>query len=479
MIPTPDGEAGPAGPADSLHRPARWTWGLVALGFGVALSRWLVRARYPDGFDSIDFLLGMSKKLDLAALQPHFPGYPVYVALGAALCRLGVPALDAATTVSALAAGFAAVALAICARGLTSSNDAGLAVAGLHTVAWLPWLVGSAALSDSLGLALAAVSAAALVARRPGASGFAGGLLLGVRLSYWPIAGVLLGCAALRPRNRRAPMGFALGSALWAVPFFAIVGVRSFIDLGITHLKGHFGAWGGSVVTQPLWLERFRALGRGVFFDGLVPSLWALAAVVVLIALAWRSARAPWKPVALALAPYAAWAFLAQNVVEQPRHLLPLVEGGLLLLGCFLARRRWLLLAVCAVCAWVNVPLLWERARTPPAAGQAAAWLANAAPAADTAVMAGRSWRFFAEPPGPLTVRRHTWLSEVIVDLSRFDRLPPYVFLTSEVDLHSGGGESAPRPRSWRVEPGPRFCRDSRIDRSDTCLGLSRLVWSP
>jgi hypothetical protein len=67
----------------------------------------------------------------------------------------------------------------------------------------------------------------------------------------------------------------------------------------------------------------------------------------------------------------------------------------------------------------------------------------------------------------------------VLVDLSRFDRLPPNIFLTSEVDLHSGQGESAPLPRQWRIEPGPRFCRDARIDRADTCLGLSRLVWSP
>src|SRR5277367_6222085 len=53
------------------------------------LTRWLVRPAFPDDYDSINFLFGMSRGYDLAQFQPQFPGYPVFVALGHALHGLG------------------------------------------------------------------------------------------------------------------------------------------------------------------------------------------------------------------------------------------------------------------------------------------------------------------------------------------------------------------------------------------------------
>ena len=56
----------------------------VLLVAGVALigaSRYALRARLPDDWDAAGFALAL-ERFDLASLQPHFPGYPVYVALG-------------------------------------------------------------------------------------------------------------------------------------------------------------------------------------------------------------------------------------------------------------------------------------------------------------------------------------------------------------------------------------------------------------
>lgn len=471
------------------HRPLAL---LGLLGAMVALSRWLARARTPDGFDSIDFLLGMSRRFDLATLQPHFPGYPVYVALGAALCRLGVPALAAATAISSLAAGVSALALAVCAERL-AGRGAGIPVLCLHGVAWLPWLLGSGALSDSLGLAFAACAFAllALEVPRPGASGVMAGLLLGTRLSYWPLVaslGVLACCGPAPSGRRRLLAGLAAGVLVWAVPFFGWVGVRSFVALGLTHLQGHFGSWGGSAVTRPDLVERARFFARDLFYDGFAPSQvagMAVVAVAVFTGVLALWTHRPWlrrfkaAPVFVVLAPYALWVFFAQNVAEQPRHLLPLLEGGLLLVGCLLADSRGAIAALCVAALWVNLPLLEERQRLPSSGAQAAAWVAQHHSPETTAIMAGRSWRYFTELPGPYTVRQHTWLSEVWVDLSRFDRLPADILITSEVDAHSGMGAATPLPRAWRIEPGPRFCRDPRIDRSDPCLTLSRLLWAP
>jgi hypothetical protein len=496
------------------HRHLVLLW---SLGAAVALSRFLARARVADGFDSIDFLLGMARNYDLAQLQPHFPGYPVYVALGAGLCHLGLPALSAATAISSVAAGVGGVGLAVCAERL-AGPAAGVPTLLFHLVAWQPWLVGSGALSDSLGVALAIAASWLLCTQtpRPTASGFVAGLLLGTRASYWPIVASLFAIIVAQREWGRARhlafAGLALGVALWAVPFFAVVGIRNFAELARTHVAGHFPWWGGSVLTDSSLVSRAGALARDVFFDGFAPSAWALAgigAVLALIMVPWSglrwfaarirgnggqrpTANGQWptagrsllQPVLVVLVPYAIWIFLAQNVVEQPRHALPLVEGGVLLLGAFLSA-RWIAVALVSVLtACASVPLVFERVRVPPAPAQAADWVAKNEKAADTAVFADRSWRYFLDPSiapgtGAVLVRRHAWLSEAMLDLSRVDRLPPVILLTSEIDVHSGMGEHSPLPRNWRVEPGPRFCRDPRIDRAQPCLGLVRLAWSP
>jgi hypothetical protein len=468
----------------------RHAWTLLGLGATVALSRWLWRAKVADGFDSINFLLGMSKGFDMAHFQPHFPGYPVYVALGALFCRLGLQPINAATAISSVAAGASGVGLAICAERL-AGRPAGTSVLILHLVAWQPWLLGSGALSDSLGvaLAIAAFASLALAEPRPIASGVFAGLLLGTRASYWPLLGSLLVFSwrlkspSARPRFLG---GLGLGTVVWAVPYFSLVGFRSFLELGSKHLAGHFGWWGGTISTSPGLLLRAGAFARDIFWDGFAPSWWAMfatAGVIGALGLLARLRRQPfgvsfeWSPVLVALVPYAVWAFLAQNVVEQPRHALPLVEGAVLLLGCLLSVHRLAVAAIAVAAASTNFPLALARQRVGPAPAQAADWiLAHSAPA-ETAVMADRSWRFFTELPGPYTVRQHAWLSEVVVDLSRFDRLPSNIFLTSEIDPHSGLGEGSALPRFWKIEDGPQFCRDVRIDRAHPCLGLSRLAW--
>lgn len=467
-------------PAERAAR--RWAVAVAALAVVAALRCWLTRASVPDDADALGFVLGMSRGYDLALLQPHFPGYPVYVALGAALVRAGVPALDAATALSAIASGIASAALALCARRL-AGPAAGLGAAALHAAAFLPWLVGGAALSDGLGTALAAWSFAALALERPRpvVAALLAGVTLGVRASYWPLGAVAL-ALAWRARGElrgRVAAAFAGGVSAWAVPFVALVGAGPLVALGKTHLAGHFGEWGGSIATRPELGERLVAFARGAAFDGLAPSKYGLALIAALLAgtglLDWHRRRSmpvrPFAVLAAALAPYALWALLAQNVLAQPRHLLPLAEGLCVALGAWLAPHRLALLAVLGVMAVVAAPLAWQRHVVPPAPAQAAAWLVANTPPDDALLFAGRSGRYLHEAAPALDVRERAWLSEAAADLSRLDRVPAAVYVTSEVDLRTGGG-------GWRVEPGPVFCRDPRLDRALPCLGLSRLAWS-
>jgi hypothetical protein len=454
----------------------------------VAVSRFIARPPVPDDPDSINFLLAMSERFDLAQLQPHFPGYPLYVGLGSALCFLGLSAGDAASLISAFSSGASALALAVCARRLTGA-DAAPTVVLLFAVAWLPWLVGSGAMSDELGLALVIGSFALFAIGRPTLAAFAGALVLGTRASYWPLVASVLVFIVYTARRHRPRMfaGFALGLAAWAVPFFLRVSPREWIRLGTLHLKGHFESWGGTIATRPDLLERVRAFARAIVFDGFAPSTAGLLALLGASALArvlerrQVLGRSVLVPLSIALLPYAAWIFFAQNIVEQPRHALPLIAGMLLLLASLLSAHRRLTCVLVAVALATNIPLLLERVTTPPAAAQAAAFIERTHPSSEPgaiAVMAGRSTRFFQTLPTRFVVRQRYRLSEVIVDLARFDRLPDVTLLTSEIDLGSRQGRPIPLPDHWHNQSGPTFCRDPRIDRAESCLGLSMLTWS-
>ncbi|HEY1588043.1 MAG TPA: hypothetical protein VGH63_20225, partial [Polyangia bacterium] len=183
---------------------------------------------------------------------------------------------------------------------------------------------------------------------------------------------------------------------------------------------------------------------------------WSLVAL-------WRS---PARRAALVVAvPYGAWVLVAQNVVEQPRHLLPLVTFACIAVGAALSRRRIAAAAAVALALAASAPLAWQRAHTPPASAQAAGWIAARFPARNAAaVFGGRSMRFFELCAPSVVTRTRTWLSEVDVELARLDVLPKHLWITSEVEVDA--------TRARRVGDGPTFCRDARIDRAQPCLGL-------
>jgi hypothetical protein len=433
----------------------------LLIGGAVAASRILGASRVPDDYDSIGFVLALDQ-FDVARLQPHFPGYPVYVALGK-LAHLAIAsALLAAQVISALASGATAVGVWKLTRKLAGERAA-LCALGLYAAAWLPWLHGGSALGDATATAFCLWAFLTLVDERPLASGILMALMLGARASYWPLALSWLVLACSR-RAWRALAGGAAGLVGWLLAFALQVGPRHLVELGRQHVAGHFGEWGGSIATRPELGLRVIAFARDLFFDGFAPHPLALA--VVALALVWsarqkRPSRRPWITGAIVVGPYALWCFFAQNIIEQPRHVLPLVVAASLAMGWLLAEQSWMAAAAVGAMLAVSLPLAVARARTLPAAAQAVAWAKGQE---DIAVFGGRSIRFFALLAPEIVAHPRTHIAEVDVDLERLRRLPQQVFVTSEVEPD--------RWRAARIGGGPTFCRDPRIDRQQPCLGL-------
>jgi hypothetical protein len=452
--------------------PRRWPAFAVA-GVALVAARMAVRARLPEDYDAVGFLRALDR-YDLATLQPHFPGYPVYVAAARLLCALGLSPLAAATATSSLAS--AATGLGLARLGLVGggARAAWMALA-LWAAALGPTLSGGAALSDATATALVAWAFAALSWPGARAAFVAAALLalgLGARASYWPFsASFALVLAHARPtRARAAGLGGVVGAAAWAIPFVAVVGPRALWTLGRQHLAGHFAVWGGSIVTRPDVPARVYAWARDLAYDGLFPHPLALLAALATVW--WLRPRPLKRMTRLALvvaAPYGLWALLAQNVLEQPRHLLPLVAAATLALSLIAQARLIAGVALVAAALASSLPLAVARVRTPPAAAQLATWLC--ARDAQALVYGVRATRVIEWSVPTLRARPRGWLSEVDSDLERLDIVPRDVYVTSEVE---------PDPtRAARLTPLARFCRDPRLDRQSPCLGLLRYKIRP
>ncbi|MBI5610938.1 MAG: hypothetical protein HY902_18850 [Deltaproteobacteria bacterium] len=320
----------------------------AALGWG---SRWATLPLRLHDHDSVNFASALAH-FDLARHSPHLPGYPVYVALARLARNLGAPVEAALAWPALLAAGMAAALLLYgAAREVGRAAAVGLALLylALPDVA----LADARPLSDGLGLHLLTMAlTCGVAALRPAAAPAWGraavavaGLLLGVRLSSWPLAGGLmlwLGAAAA-PSERRVLATVALVAvAAWVMPLaVAAGGPGELWRLGWLFAQGHFRDWHGDPAAALAWPARLALWGQHAYHGGL-----ALAGGAAL-GLAWAGRSRPfdrrWLGLALLVAAYAVWMALGQNP-QRPRHLLPLWPP-LLLLGAValgqVGRLRW------------------------------------------------------------------------------------------------------------------------------------------
>lgn len=369
--------------------------GLTGLAVGLRLA---FAGRYADEWDAVDFALAV-ERFDLLAMQPHFPGYPLYVVGARLLLPIAGDPVRALTWLGAIAGGWLVVPLYALGRML------GGAFAGWVVALWAavhPWLWVTALrpMSDSVGLtALFAVVVLALClalrneqrAWRWVAVGGLFGLTMGVRLSYVPFGFSLAALAWLpwrdepwRAKLRRVAgwaFGFVAGVLVWVIPVAQTEGgLSSFFSLAVAFTSGHFTQWGGTALSDERgWLERLVRIaghltGMGVW--GWLPSsprettiLMNLTAVfglasgaVVLIVAATRARRwfgmdatVPRRFVPrfsavrvsremtiglLLTVPYALWVWVGQNA-DKPRHVLPLLPFVLVAGAVALARCSW------------------------------------------------------------------------------------------------------------------------------------------
>ncbi len=349
-------------------------WG--ALAVVCIASRLATTITYIEDPDSLRFALSVADEYDIAALQPHFPGYPLFWA-AAELFYLPTGSFS---TSFALVGGLATLGLVwallrLWGRPLRSVE--GTALAGVVALNPLLWLMGNRYMPDLLGTAWAVATLAMLMRawngdgpsrRRAALVGvLLAGLLAGLRLSYLPL--VVIPVLLVLARSDRPARLIAAGGAgvgVWLVPMVLDTGPWTLIDVAWGQTTGHFTDFGGTVQTESDLGRRLAGTWR----------LWRSGA------LHGRYARM----IAAGAVPYALWMFFFQNVVHKSRHVLPLLALLLPVLAAGAAAlwraRAWPvrggILAAAGAYAAVTLVLVAQH-RTPSAIAQAKAFVETTA----------------------------------------------------------------------------------------------------
>jgi hypothetical protein len=295
-----------------------------------------------EDLDSINFALGI-RRFDVAAHQPHPPGYPVFIALAKAINVLVHPEAHALAFISVIAGSLSVFALVALFERIEAadptragSRDVPLTAAVLAGTTPLFWFTAGRPLSDMAGLA-AALGAQVLVLRAS-------------TRREWIVAAVLAGVAAglrsqvlwltvpllfFRILRRPGPTGtglrtailwFAVGVLAWAIPLVLLSGGpaaywRALFNQGTEDLGG----------VDMLWTTRTpRRLLLALNSIFVVP--WAapwLAALVLVAAIAgavrvYRMNSPAVTTLAIAFGPYALFDLLFQESTTA-RYALPLI----------------------------------------------------------------------------------------------------------------------------------------------------------
>lgn len=466
---------------------------LPALALFAVAIRLIYISPYPAGWDDIDFALALDR-FDLLAMQPHFPGYPVYILAAHLFYYAAGEAFSALAMLSAAAGGLTVVPLWLLFRQLGSISAARLA-AILYALAPLPVVTGIQPTTDALGTLLAVILALFIwrsmqpepetgVKRKRSfiLAGLVLGLLLGVRVSYLPLSVLWAGAAAAILYDRRIPRRQSLTNVFLSasaaiVTCAAWVGALAFSEGGFAPLmklalaftEGHFTDWGGAYSADSPMFERARyfvlrqigAAGLGTLWGGYsgwrwLPTFFAALGTIGLLSAAGirviRKHRANFSRrsifLVLWIIPYLLWAFFAQNV-DKPRHILPLIPPLLWLLVTgleyfcnYLSSHIRSPLSrkapfVCLGLLWlagtaaVTYPLAREAHHDKPPVLRLAEYVRDSVPKDDSIMFTWEEQRVISYVSPEHQVKRLRYLSDMRTELLQYPEPPRHIFATN------------------------------------------------
>lgn len=312
-------------------------------------SRIATTIYYIEDTDSLRFALSIGE-YDVAKLQPHFPGYPIFCFF-AKILFFFTKSLAISFSIIGGVSIFIIIffLLKICKTDIWTTKGAMLS--GLVFLNPLLWLMSNRYMPDLMGLAIVVLAFYFLSTEKFSDKnimlGFLfTGLVSGVRLSYLPVLLVPVCRHFILSKNKiNLFISITAGFLFWLVPFIWVTGFENLFNSAFKQANGHFLDFGGTIITENNWTKRIFVIIRSIWADGLggywfgrsLQTLLLSIPMVYIMYSGFKNLKTK-KPINLYwilisfICVYGLWIFFFQNVIYKSRHVLPLLVPFILIL---------------------------------------------------------------------------------------------------------------------------------------------------
>ncbi|MFD1358806.1 hypothetical protein ACFQ4X_12885 [Fictibacillus halophilus] len=366
--------------------------------------RFMYSVSFPSTWDQVDFVLALDR-YDLLAMQPHFPGYPIFI-FGGMLVHLFIENPSLALSVfNGIITVSAAVPMYLLARRYVDRVSSLAVTLVLQSSVYFMILV-SQPMSEGAAIGVLWWFLWNLMI------GFDNNkiryqllplllfsILMGIRLSYLPLGiGLLFLWWFDYKRNKDSIRlaGFILLAVLfqmiWVVALIMTEGsLDGFMKLSMAFVTGHFTSWGGTVVDthEPFYTRLYELVINNIIYVGMFAKssflLIGFVAISIIALLKNKTDEAGnflkkhYVMLTLLLI-YFLWNLFAQNV-EKPRHSYPITLMLLFLWLVSIAGKhtllKWACMGLAVMQLIIGIPILKEQAAKNPAVYQTANHLAQ------------------------------------------------------------------------------------------------------
>jgi len=317
----------------------RW----LLLAVFCVVSRLLTAIFYVEDPDSLRFALA-ALDFDLARSQPHFPGYPVFCFL-MQVFTLMLGKFSLAFSFIGGVATFLIIYYSIKITEIYAPHINKWILSLLLFLNPMIWLMGNRYMPDLLGaatvMAIFYCYARANENKRskyPFLLQFCTGILAGLRLSYLPLVVIPSLVVFFRGEKKiQQILALGVGAMVWLGPVVALTDLDTLLSIAQLQAEGHFVEWGGTITSEPSYLERAAVVIESIWAYGLggwlldrhwitLPlSAGLLVGLVVSIVRMKAGEVKIARLFGIAILLYLIWIYLFQNIMYKPRHVLPLI----------------------------------------------------------------------------------------------------------------------------------------------------------
>ena len=313
------------------------------------LSRLISTIYYPEDIDSLRFALSILDSYDISIFQPHLPGYPVFCFIAFIFYSITGSIAVSFSLIGGIST-FVIIYISIKVLRYKFHSNSFFVVSILIILNPMIWILGNRYMPDLMGLAIAISGFYYIIcsdSRKGKCMGFfLAGLLLGVRLSYFPILLIpIIINIRLRGDTIYYLASIVAGLSIWLFPFIVTQGLETVLDTGYRHATGHFSDYGGTILTEGDILLRIKSFLHTVWSDGLggfwIDRSWVTILTSLMILLPLRNihfARSLFldsrvRVLLISAILYIGWIFFFQNIIYKSRHVLPIVYLVLIAIG--------------------------------------------------------------------------------------------------------------------------------------------------